>query len=117
MPKYVAHRALALIDSSIKKPKVLILGVAYKSGVRDVRETPVLELRNSLISNGAEVGWFDPLVVSWEGTAPVELDWKCDIAILATNQPGVKIQELLARGVPVLDCTNSFNNTNGVFAL
>ena len=117
MPKYVAHRALALIDSSIKKPKVLILGVAYKSGVRDVRETPVLELRNYLISNGAEVRWFDPLVASWEGTVPVELDWKCDIAILATNQPGVNIQELLERGVQVLDCTNSFNNTNGVFAL
>ena len=117
MPKYVAHRALELIDSSIKKPKVLILGVAYKSGVRDVRETPVLELRNYLISNGAEVGWFDPLVASWEGTVPVELDWKCDIAILATNQPGVNIQELLERGVQVLDCTNSFNNTNGVFTL
>ena len=117
MPKYVAHRALELIDSSIKKPKVLILGVAYKSGVRDVRETPVLELRNYLISNGAEVGWFDPLVANWEGTVPVELDWKCDIAILATNQPGVNIQELLERGVQVLDCTNSFNNTNGVFTL
>ena len=52
MPKYVAERALGMVDTSITKPKVLILGVAYKAGIGDVRETPVSELRDFLISKG-----------------------------------------------------------------
>jgi len=60
MPKYVAQRALKLVDSSITKPRVFILGVAYKAGVSDVRETPMSELRNCLIDLGAEVAWYDP---------------------------------------------------------
>ena len=62
MPKYVAHRALSLVNPRIKNPKVLILGVAYKPGVGDVRETPVSELRDCLKNQGAFVAWHDPLV-------------------------------------------------------
>ena len=40
MPKYVAQRALAIVDAKVSNPKVLILGVAYKPGISDVRETP-----------------------------------------------------------------------------
>ena len=36
MPKYVAQRALSLVHSSISNPRVLILGVAYKSGVSPI---------------------------------------------------------------------------------
>jgi UDP-N-acetyl-D-glucosamine dehydrogenase len=56
MPKYVAQRALTMVDAKIRNPKVLILGVAYKPGVGDVRETPASELRDHLILQGAEVG-------------------------------------------------------------
>jgi len=107
MPKYVARRALDMIDPNIKNPKVLILGVAYKSGVGDVRETPASELRENLIAQGAEVGWHDPLVQIWEGSNPADLDWECDVAILATKQPGMNLDQLIRRGVKILDCTNS----------
>lgn len=107
MPKYVAKRALSLVDSSVTNPRVLILGVAYKPGVADVRETPVSELRDSLKALGAEVAWHDPLVTLWEGSKPVDLDWECDVAILATRQPGMDLKHLVTRGVRVLDCTNS----------
>jgi UDP-N-acetyl-D-glucosamine dehydrogenase len=107
MPKYVARRALDMIDPNIKNPKVLILGVAYKSGVGDVRETPASELRENLIAQGAEVGWHDPLVRIWEGSNPADLDWECDVAILATKQPGMNLDQLIRRGVKILDCTNS----------
>jgi UDP-N-acetyl-D-glucosamine dehydrogenase len=106
-----------LVDSSVISPNVLILGVAYKPGVGDVRETPVAELRNHLSSLGAIVAWHDPLVSVWEGSEPVDLGWTCDIAILATKQPGMDINQLLARGIQVLDCTNSFNGTPGVTSL
>ena len=117
MPKYVAERALGMVDSSIGNPKVLLIGVAYKPGVGDVRETPVLELRNHLLAQGAEVAWHDPLVATWEGSKPVDLGWECDVAILATKQPGMDIEALIARGIQILDCTNSLKNHPGATSL
>ena len=117
MPKYVADRALSLVDQSIKNPKVLILGVAYKPGVGDVRETPVSELRDYLKAYGADVAWHDPLVSVWEGSSPVDLDWPCDVAILATKQPGMNLTQLIAKGIQILDCTNSISGQAGVSSL
>ena len=117
MPKYVAHRALSMVHSNIKNPKVLILGVAYKPGVGDVRETPVSELRDQLKAQGAEVAWHDPLVPVWEGSNPVDLDWNCDVAILATKQPGMQLEQLIAKGIQILDCTNSMTGQSGVSSL
>ena len=117
MPKYVAERALSMIDANIKNPKVLILGVAYKPGVGDVRETPVSDLRDYLKAQGAEVAWHDPLVPAWEASNPVDLEWHCDVAILATQQPGMNLGKLIARGIQILDCTNSITGQAGVSSL
>ena len=117
MPKYVAERALNMVDQSIKNPKILILGVAYKAGVGDVRETPVSGLRDYLKSHGADVAWHDPLVSVWEGTTSVDLRWPCDVAILATKQPGMDLSQLIARGIKILDCTNSISGEAGVSSL
>lgn len=117
MPIYVAGRALSLIDASIKNPKVLILGVAYKPGVGDVRETPVSELRDHLIAKGANVAWHDPLVSAWQDSNSVDLEWNCDVAILATKQPGMDLDRLIARGIQILDCTNSIKGQAGVSSL
>jgi UDP-N-acetyl-D-glucosamine dehydrogenase len=114
MPIYVADRALALVKSSTATPKVLIMGVAYKPGVGDVRETPASALRAALVARGAEVAWVDPLVPLWEGTKPVNEEWDCDVAIVATNQPGLNVKSLLSRGIPVLDCTNNYGEQAGV---
>ena len=117
MPKYVAQRALAMVDANIKNPKVLILGVAYKPGVGDVRETPVSELLDNLKAQGADVAWHDPLVPVWEDSKPVDLGWECDVAILATKQPGMDVALLISRGIQILDCTNSVRNLAGVTSL
>ena len=117
MPKYVAKRALSLVNPDIKNPKVLILGVAYKPGVGDVRETPVSELRDHLITSGAVVAWHDPLVPIWRGSEPVDLGWACDVAILATKQPGMDVEQLIKRGIQILDCTNSVKDLAGVTSL
>ena len=114
MPIYVAERVLALAKGSTKTPKVLIMGVAYKPGVGDVRETPASALRLALIERGAEVAWVDPLVSHWEDTKSVTEDWDCDVAVVATNQPGLDLKSLLARGIPVLDCTNNHGGLEGV---
>jgi len=117
MPKYVAQRAIDLVSSSIVNPKVLILGVAYKPGVGDVRETPVSELRDHLLSLGANVAWHDPLVPTWESSKSVDLDWQCDVAILAVKQPGMNFEQLMVRGVEILDCTNTMKGCAGVTPL
>ncbi len=117
MPKYVAQRALDLVDSSILNPKVLILGVAYKPGVGDVRETPVSELRDHLLSLGATVAWHDPLVSTWESSKSVDLDWLCDVAILTIKQPGLNFEQIMARGIQILDCTNTMKGFAGVTPL
>jgi UDP-N-acetyl-D-glucosamine dehydrogenase len=114
MPIYVAERALALAKSSSGSPRVLIMGVAYKPGVGDVRETPASALRAALVASGADVAWVDPLVPLWEGTEPVSESWDCDVAIVATNQPGLNVNSLVARGIPVLDCTNNYGEQAGV---
>jgi UDP-N-acetyl-D-glucosamine dehydrogenase len=117
MPSYVAERALDMVDSNRKKPKVLILGVAYKPGVADTRETPVARLRENLEKKGAEVAWHDPLVSFWQETRPVELNWGCDVAILATYQDGIDISQLISSGTPILDCTNTFRKVFGITSL
>ncbi len=117
MPRYVAQRALELVDSSVIKPKVLILGVAYKPGLGDVRETPVSELRDHLKAQGAEVAWHDPLVRNWEGSDPVDTNWNCDVAILAIKQIGMDLTHLIGGGIRILDCTNSLKEESGVIHL
>ena len=117
MPKYVAQRALAMVDPSISNPRVLILGVAYKPGLGDVRETPVSELRTHLNNAGADVAWHDPFVSEWEDSKPVDLKWECDVAILAIRQPGADIEKLIEKGIQILDCTNSLKHARGVTSL
>ena len=107
MPKYVAQRALELVSAKYRNPKVMILGVAYKPGIGDVRETPVAELREQLVLSGAEVIWHDPFVKEWQGSDSADISSDCDIAILATAQPGIRTDLLLKRGIRILDCTNS----------
>lgn len=114
-PKFVAEKAITVAKSEVNR--VLIIGVAYKPGVADTRETPVSELVKYLTYLGKEVAWHDPLVTEWNGSKSVNLDWACDVAILATNQPGIDILPLLESGIPVLDCTNSYKSRPGVFSL
>ena len=117
MPEFVAKKALALISGKTETPKVLILGVAYKPGISDIRETPTNALHNSLIASGAQVGWIDPLVHEWNGEKPVDYDWDCDVAIVATNQPGLDLKRLIEKNIKILDCTNSYGGEKGVTLL
>lgn len=117
MPSYVAERALSLIPAQAINKRILVLGVAYKPGLADTRETPVHELILQLKSRGAEVRWHDPLVDYWNDEKSVEITWDCDVAVLATNQPGIFIESLISKGIPVLDCTNTHKGKIGIYPL
>ena len=65
MPEYVVNKtALALNDRqrSIKGSKVLVLGIAYKKNVDDMRESPSVEVMELLRDLGAEISYSDPHV-------------------------------------------------------
>jgi UDP-N-acetyl-D-glucosamine dehydrogenase len=114
MPNFIAQKAIAMISDEVQSPTVMILGVAYKSGVSDVRETPVTLLKASLESLGANVIWHDPLVSEWHESSSSNLESKFDVAVVATNQPSMDVKSIVNRGIPVLDCTNSFGHMTGV---
>ena len=65
MPRYVAglvRDALNENEKSVKGAKILILGVAYKKDIDDMRESPALSVIDLLRSRGAEVVYHDPFV-------------------------------------------------------
>ena len=65
MPRYVVERIMdALNDKSkaLKGSKVLVLGVAYKPDVSDVRESPALDVIGLLQNKGAKVEYHDPYI-------------------------------------------------------
>ena len=67
MPHYVASRITAALNAdgkSIKDAKVLVLGVAYKKDVEDVRESPSLKLIQLLGQRGASLSYNDPYVMT-----------------------------------------------------
>ena len=117
MPRYVAKKALEIVGENSSSPKILLLGVAYKSGVADTRETPALKLLQELTSLGASVSWYDPLVFEWEKTKPTSPDSSFDLAILVTRQPGIDANKIIDAGVPILDCTNTLDLSLGVHTL
>ncbi len=106
-PVNVAKRIMESVDSRIPAPRILIVGVAYKSGVSDTRETPVKNLKRSLKEFGAVVAWHDPLVNSWDNECSETLYWECDLIVVATMHPEVDKDYLMQNRSKVIDFTNS----------
>lgn len=67
MPNYVVQKtieALNNVGKSVMKSKILLLGLAYKKNVDDLRESPSLDILEKLIKLGAQVKYSDPYVDS-----------------------------------------------------
>jgi UDP-N-acetyl-D-glucosamine dehydrogenase len=65
MPRYVVHRVMeAMNDRSkaLKGSKILVLGVAYKPDIDDVRESPAMDVIGLLKQKGALVEYHDPYI-------------------------------------------------------
>lgn len=106
-----ARRILSDRNHGISGARVLVMGVAYKPDVEDLRESPALEIIAAMIADGADVAYHDP----WCPTAPdgqggalVSLEdpagWDADLVILHTRHSAMGIDWL--RDAPaVLDTT------------
>ncbi len=60
MPDYIVER-LAELTGALRGKRILVIGVTYKKDVRDLRESPALEILEKLQKKQARVDYFDPL--------------------------------------------------------
>jgi UDP-N-acetyl-D-glucosamine dehydrogenase len=100
MPQYYVDRAESCL-MGLKGKRVLIIGVAYKPNVADVRETPAKALISGLKARGAHVQWHDDLVKIWEGEQSVSLSDTYDLAIVVT--PHDYLDLTILNKVPILN--------------
>ena len=106
MPKYVASRVVTDCGGSIKNKTVLVVGVAYKPNIADVRETPAEILIKELRNLGANVVWHDPLVGKWKNETSADLSHS-DIAIVVTKHDVVSSEAILKAAPYVFDTTGA----------
>jgi UDP-N-acetyl-D-glucosamine dehydrogenase len=118
MPGYVASRvaeALNGVGKALHGAKVVVLGLAYKPGVDDVRESPALNVLDRLLRAGADCVYHDPHVrsVSVCGnrarmeSVPLddELIAGADCVVVLTAHPGIDYASVVAHAPLVFDAT------------
>ena len=104
MPIYFVDRAEDKLGG-LKNRKILVVGVAYKPNVADVRESPAKLLIAGLKQKGAQVSWHDDLVKELNGEKSVALSNKYDLAIIATPHDYLDLTKL--GDVPILNTRGS----------
>jgi UDP-N-acetyl-D-glucosamine dehydrogenase len=103
-----AQRALNERGRSVKGARILVLGVAYKPGVGDVRESPALKIVSLLRDLGGEVSYHDPHVPSLPelGLTSQPLEpalGEADLALIVTAHPEVDHELVATRARLVVD--------------
>jgi UDP-N-acetyl-D-glucosamine dehydrogenase len=105
MPYYCMERierALNDVSKPIKGSRIAILGVSYKGGVGDIRESPALRIMRVLGERGAVLAYHDPFVpelpeLELRGLALDAAVEGADAVVLVTAHPGID-HEAIARG-------------------
>ncbi len=102
------QRALNDVAKPVKGSRVLLIGVSYKAGVGDMRESPALKIARHLRDLGAEVTYHDPHVpeVTELGLSSGELDQEladCDVACIVTAHADVDPQRIVDGAALVVD--------------
>jgi UDP-N-acetyl-D-glucosamine dehydrogenase len=110
MPKNVANRIKIEMGGDLNNKKIQIVGIAYKSNVSDLRESPSLALIDELISLGAIVKWFDPLVSEYKGQKSSALDPDVDLGLIVTPHDKTDYSIWLERNTKVIDLSPNVVN-------
>jgi UDP-N-acetyl-D-glucosamine dehydrogenase len=118
MPRYVVELATeALNDRSkaVRGSRILALGVAYKAGVGDIRDSPALEIIADLLARGARLDYADPRVPQIEvgGQLLKSVAWAqadlsaYDLVVVLTAHPEFEPARLVRDARLVLDTRNA----------
>ena len=87
------------ILGGLQNKKILVVGIAYKPEVSDVRETPAAGLISELRSKGADVAWHDDLVKEWNGEKSALLSPNYDLVVLANPHSDTDLSVLASAKV------------------
>lgn len=113
MSKYVVDRIAADNAGSLAGKSVLVVGVAYKPNVADVREAAAELVIEHLRQRGAVVSWHDDVVGSWNGETSAPLSG-ADIALVVTKHDDVKVRDILDSAPYVFDTTGKVPGAKGL---
>jgi UDP-N-acetyl-D-mannosaminuronate dehydrogenase len=96
---------------------VLLIGMTYKPGIRDLRESPSIQIAERLIEKGINLLWHDPLISEWNGTFSQPITTKSSLIILAVDQKNLDVGYLNGCSIPILNCTNLEINSKTTYNL
>ncbi len=120
MPRYVVSRVLDAMNDRgkvLKGSKVLVLGVAYKPNIDDVRESPALDVIALLRKKGADVSYHDPHVShihhekeGWKMETVKDVMKavkESDAVVIVTNHKSYDYKAILAEAKFIFDSRNA----------
>jgi UDP-N-acetyl-D-glucosamine dehydrogenase len=124
MPYYVVTRLMDALNGqkkSLAGSRVLVLGVAYKNDIDDMRESPAIKVTELLLEKGADVVYHDPYVpkfiVSGTSVPKIELTAAeleaADVVAIITNHRNVDYDLVVENAQLVLDTRNALNDHDG----
>jgi UDP-N-acetyl-D-glucosamine dehydrogenase len=118
MPDFVVEKvahALNDVRKAVKGSHVLVVGVAYKKNIDDIRESPALDVIRLLEGRGAEVTYHDPFIPSFTedghrrtGVAlNAETLAKSDSTVIITDHSNIDYQLIVDHASVVVDTRNA----------
>jgi len=118
MPRFTVGKiqdALNQQGKALKGSDVLVLGVAYKADIDDVRESPALDIIQLLSQKGAKVSFHDPYIRhiahnDWmmDGLAEYEKAIEmADCVVIVANHKAYDYEKILANAKLIVDCRNA----------
>ncbi len=124
MPGYIVQRVAECLNQqgkSLKSSRILLLGVAYKPDVGDVRESPAIDILKRLHKGGANVRFHDPFVseLTVDGTEfkTIGLSEEAlgfvDLVVVVTNHSEYRWDWVAANASMVLDTRNALAGLAG----
>jgi UDP-N-acetyl-D-glucosamine dehydrogenase len=123
MPEHVVSKVATALDERQRKglngSRILLLGIAYKKNVNDMRESPALRLIELLEGRGAHVDYFDPFVSEIPPTREHaalagrksrcwsrDLSGQYEAVLIATDHDGIDYGAIVESAVLVVDTRN-----------
>jgi UDP-N-acetyl-D-glucosamine dehydrogenase len=124
MPSYVVQRAAEILNhqgKALRGASILLLGVSYKGGSGDIRESPALRVADRLVTSGAAVSYHDPHVptaaingVVYDSLVLDEaLLAASDVVIVLTDHPDVDYALVVAAAPCVYDTRGVLERFDG----